>query len=1053
MKKLRRITIALGICLILIMNGFALAAEVPICTQTANQRYPDIYGDKIVWEDIRSGNYDIYLYDLSTGTETAICTQTSNQENPSIYGNRIVWQDLRNGNSDIYMHDLSTSAETPICTQSSSQTNPVIYGNMIVWQDGRNGNNDIYMYNLSTGTETAVCTQSDDQTYPDIYGDNIVWQDARNAIPILNPNNNDIYRYNLTTGTESSICTQSSNQQYPSISGTRIVWQDARNAGLLTPNNNDIFMYNLTTSSESSICTQSSNQQYPGIYGNTVVWQDSRNSNSDIYMYNLTTSTESSICTQSANQQYPAVYEDKVVWEDIRSGNYDIYLNDFAPPTTSISTNPTSPDGTNGWFKTAPTVTLTRNEPGTSYYSWTSSTGPWTTYSGSFTAPEGENTLYCYSVDFSGNPGSVTSQSFKVDTGAPASSITAPADGARLRGATYNIQGIASDTSSSGLAKVEISINDGAWIAVTGATSWSYSWTLSSDGSYNIKSRATDNAGNQETVGSGIDITVDNTQPTVSSTNPNDLDTNVPITANISATFSEEMDNSTITSSNFTLKDSLNNPISGSVSYNQSSKTATFDPSGNLDYSETYTATATTGVKDLAGNNTASDKVWTFTTSDAPDTTPPITAITLNPATPDGNDNWYITTPSVTLTSNEPGTTYYSWTSSTGSWTTYSGSFTAPEGENTLYYYSIDSSSNTETVKNTPMKVDVTSPSTSTLSGSAPNPTQIDLSWSAATDNIGVSGYNIYNADTDMLLAVAFSTSRSFTGLTSNTTYRYYVKSYDQAGNISNESNTLTIAIPSAPPAPPTGLTAKVGDMKNNLTWDPVSGATYKIYRSTSSTGTFNLITPTPISSTSYMDEPGTKGIYYYKISSVVGGSESDLSASIEADFVDMDKTISPTGGLLDALNGAVSVQLPDGALSSSTDISVLQMTTTPSAPIGLRFVSKVYDFGPSATSFNPDHPITITLKYDATLTDPNKIDIYWYDGSSWQKITDGRTVNTSDNTISIETTHFTPFVVMSSGYAVSTGVNTGFVFLISILAITGGFVLIRRPRLFDDIK
>jgi len=861
------------------------------------------------------------------------------------------------------------------------------------------------------------------------------------------------YRYNLTTSTESSVCTQSANQQYPSISGTRIVWQDARNAGLLTPNNNDIFMYNLTTSSESSICTQSANQQYPGIYGNTVVWQDNRNSNSDIYMYNLSTSTESSVCTQSANQQYPAVYEDKVVWEDIRSGNYDIYMNDFAAPTTSISTNPSSPDGTNNWFKTAPTVTLTRNEPGTTYYSWTSSTGPWTTYSGSFAAPEGENTLYCYSVDFSGNTGTVTSQSFKVDTGAPASSIIAPANGARLRGATYSIQGTAIDTSSSGLAKVEISINDEAWLETTGTTTWSYNWTLPADGSYNIKSRATDNAGNQETTGSGIDITIDNTQPTVSSTNPNNSDTNVPVTTNITAVFSEDIDVSTITSSTFTLKDSLDNLISGSVSYNPSTQTTTFDPSSNLDYSETYTATVATGVKDLAGNNMTSDKVWTFTTSDAPDTTPPITTITLNPASPDGNNGWYKTTPSITLNSNEPGTTYYSWTSSTGPWTTYSGPFNAIEGENTIYYYSIDSSSNTETVKDTTIKVDVTSPSTPTLSGSASSPTQINLSWTTATDNVSVSRYNIYNADTATLLIAVSSTSYSFTGLTPNTTYRYYIKAYDQAGNISDESNTLSITTPPAPPAAPTGLSAKVGDMKNTLTWNPVSGATYKIYRSISSTGPFNLITSIPVSDTSYIDEPGTKRIYYYKISSVVGGSESDLSASVEADFIDMNKTISTTGGLLDALNGAVSVQLPDGALSVSTDISVLQMTTMPSAPSGLRIVSRVYDFGPSGTSFDPDHPVIITLRYDNTLTDPDKIDIYWHDGSSWQKITDGRTVNTSNNTISVETAHFTPFAVMSSGYTVSTGVNTGFVFLVSMLAITGGFVLIKRPKLFDGIK
>jgi hypothetical protein len=53
-----------------------------------------------------------------------------------------------------------------------------------------------------------------------------------------------------------------------------------------------------------------------------------------------------------------------------------------------------------------------------------------------------------------------------------------------------------------------------------------------------------------------------------------------------------------------------------------SGNTATFNPTGALAYNTTYTARVTTGVQDLAGNNLTSDRVWTFTTEPAPDTTP-----------------------------------------------------------------------------------------------------------------------------------------------------------------------------------------------------------------------------------------------------------------------------------------------------------------------------------------------------------------------------------------------------------------------------------------------
>jgi len=45
------------------------------------------------------------------------------------------------------------------------------------------------------------------------------------------------------------------------------------------------------------------------------------------------------------------------------------------PPVTVFTTNPASPDGTNGWFVTRPTISLTGSEPGTTYYLWGTSTG------------------------------------------------------------------------------------------------------------------------------------------------------------------------------------------------------------------------------------------------------------------------------------------------------------------------------------------------------------------------------------------------------------------------------------------------------------------------------------------------------------------------------------------------------------------------------------------------------------------------------------------------------------------------------------------------------
>src|SRR3990170_1249469 len=100
--------------------------------------------------------------------------------------------------------------------------------------------------------------------------------------------------------------------------------------------------------------------------------------------------------------------------------------------------------------------------------------------------------------------------------------------------------------------------------------------------------------------------------PAVTFTSPVFAATGTPINTKILATFSKAMDSSTITTSTFTLTRGTTS-VSGTVSY--TGTTATFIPSGNLATSAAYTATITTGAKDLAGNALKSSFVWSLTTS------------------------------------------------------------------------------------------------------------------------------------------------------------------------------------------------------------------------------------------------------------------------------------------------------------------------------------------------------------------------------------------------------------------------------------------------------
>ena len=101
---------------------------------------------------------------------------------------------------------------------------------------------------------------------------------------------------------------------------------------------------------------------------------------------------------------------------------------------------------------------------------------------------------------------------------------------------------------------------------------------------------------------------------------------------------------------------------------------------------------------------------------------------------------------------------------------------------------------------------DTTAPSTPTnLSATTISSSQINLSWTASTDNVGVTGYRIYRSGTQ-IATVTSGTSYSNTGLTANTTYSYTVAAYDAAGNVSAQSTSASATTQAAATYPWAGI-------------------------------------------------------------------------------------------------------------------------------------------------------------------------------------------------------------------------------------------------------
>jgi chitodextrinase len=133
---------------------------------------------------------------------------------------------------------------------------------------------------------------------------------------------------------------------------------------------------------------------------------------------------------------------------------------------------------------------------------------------------------------------------------------------------------------------------------------------------------------------------------------------------------------------------------------------------------------------------------------------------------------------------------------------------------------------------------DSTPPSTPTgLARSGVSQTSATLSWTASTDNVGVTGYRLYRNGAQV--GTSTTTSFVFSGLSCGTSYTLGVAAYDAAGNLSAvaAATQLTSACSDAtPPSTPTGLaTSAVTQTAITLSWtastDNVGVAGYRVFR------------------------------------------------------------------------------------------------------------------------------------------------------------------------------------------------------------------------------
>jgi chitodextrinase len=144
---------------------------------------------------------------------------------------------------------------------------------------------------------------------------------------------------------------------------------------------------------------------------------------------------------------------------------------------------------------------------------------------------------------------------------------------------------------------------------------------------------------------------------------------------------------------------------------------------------------------------------------------------------------------------------------------------------------------------------------------------QVNLSWNASSDNVGVTSYTIYRDGAVRGTVDGTTTAFQDTTVTPNTTYSYTVEAFDAAGNRSGQSTLLPVTTPSVPqdiepPSIPANVrTTSITHLAVDLAWDGstdnVGVTSYTIYRDG------NLLASVNGTTTTYQDSAVTPDTSY----------------------------------------------------------------------------------------------------------------------------------------------------------------------------------------------
>jgi hypothetical protein len=300
-------------------------------TQITNDTVDDLdvqIGSNLVWRKGTGTAAEIYFYDGSTQTTRRVTNNSLEDKAPQLSGNRIVWERVFSAtDSDIYYSVDGGLTSNAVDTTGVKDTNPLISGSRFVFQRdaaGVNAGDGIYLYSLSGPTATSLGKIADESTsytlgLNDISEAGISWTRKYST-------ESDVVYYNGSSSTVINSST-SFDDKNPLVSDSPFV---AFERTEVASGATSIQLTNFTNPSLPTTTKLSNNSAVglQGISGTNVLWwgQDAATGSYDMYLYNGVKGQTTRLSSASPFDNHGSISGNNAAWVSFDGSTYNKVL-------------------------------------------------------------------------------------------------------------------------------------------------------------------------------------------------------------------------------------------------------------------------------------------------------------------------------------------------------------------------------------------------------------------------------------------------------------------------------------------------------------------------------------------------------------------------------------------------------------------------------------------------------------------------------------------------------------------------------------------------------